>query len=372
MKAERKYKVLAINPGSTSTKIGLFQGGACLFSKTVEHDAQILQTFETLSDQLPYRRDTILEQLREHDIDLSDVDAYVGRGGGLMAVEGGVYNIGTILLNDANRGANGVQHPANLGSQLAHEFAAQYGKPAYVVNPPDTDELCDQARITGIKGVYRHVHLHALNLKETAIRHAIQTGRQYDECNYIVCHIGGGISISAHQKGRMIDGTDIVGGEGPMAPNRCGAVPIIEFLRYAQDKDPRELRALCMKSGGFLSLLGTADAREVRSRAAQGDAAAKRAWDALLYQIAKFIGSMATVLRGEVDGILLGGGMVHNEQLVQSIVDTCGWIAPVYAYPGEFELEAMAAGAIRVLSGKEQAKEYTGKPRWAGFEDEKA
>ena len=170
MKKEKEYKVFAINPGSTSTKIGLFQGDKCLFSKTVEHDAKVLQTYETLSNQLQYRRDTIMELLKENNIDLSDVDAYVGRGGGLMAVEGGVYSVGAVLLNHANRGANGIQHPANLGSQLAHEFGVQYGRPAYVVNPPDTDELCDLARVTGIKGVYRHVHLHALNLKETAIR----------------------------------------------------------------------------------------------------------------------------------------------------------------------------------------------------------
>lgn len=370
MKKEKEYKVFAINPGSTSTKIGLFQGDKCLFSKTVEHDAKVLQTYETLSNQLQYRRDTIMELLKENNIDLSDVDAYVGRGGGLMAVEGGVYSVGAVLLNHANRGANGIQHPANLGSQLAHEFGVQYGRPAYVVNPPDTDELCDLARVTGIKGVYRHVHLHALNLKETAIRHSAKMGKRYEECNYIVCHIGGGISISAHQNGRMIDGTDIVGGEGPMAPNRCGSVPIIEFLRYAQGKDPKELRALCMKTGGFVSLLGTADTKEIVRRAAEGDKAAKRAWDALLYQIIKFIGSMATTLHGKVDGILLGGGMVHNEELVQYITDTCGWIAPVYPYPGEFELEAMAAGAIRVLKGEEQVKEYTGRPRWTGFEDE--
>ena len=365
-----EYKVFVINPGSTSTKIGLFEGESCRFSKTVEHDAAVLKEYAAISDQLPYRRETIAALLAENSIDLSDADAFVGRGGGLMAMEGGVYRVGDVLLDHARRGANGVQHPANLGSQLANEFAAKYGKPAFVVNPPDTDELCDLARITGIKGVYRNVHLHALNLKETALRHAAARGERYEEKNYIVCHIGGGISISAHQNGRMIDGTDIVGGEGPMAPTRCGAVPVAELLRYAQGKDPKEVRSLCTRTGGFVSLLGTADAKEVTRRAANGDKTARRTWEAMLYQIAKSIGAMAAVLHGKVDGILLGGGMVHSKELVDSLTAACGWIAPVYPYPGEFELEAMAAGAIRVLSGNEKAKEYTGKPRWSGFEEE--
>ena len=231
----KKYKIFAINPGSTSTKIGLLEGETCLFSENVSHEAEALARYKTISEQLPYRKDTINHLLEINQISLADVDAYVGRGGGLMAVEGGGYKIGETLLDHARRGANGVQHPANLGSLLANEFATVYGKPAFVVNPPDTDELCELARMTGIKGVYRNVHLHALNLKETAIRHSENNGRKYDECNYVVCHIGGGISISAHEKGKMIDGTDIVGGEGPMAPTRCGSVPVAELLRYMKD-----------------------------------------------------------------------------------------------------------------------------------------
>lgn len=363
------YRIFAINPGSTSTKIGLFDGDKCIFSENVAHDAETLKRYAAISDQLAYRRETITTLLEKNNIDLSGVDVYVGRGGGLMAIEGGVYAVNDVLLDHARRGANGVQHPANLGSQLANEFAVHYGKPAFVVNPPDTDELCDLARLTGIKGVYRNVHLHALNLKETAIRHAESHGKKYDEQNYIVCHIGGGISVSAHEKGRMIDGNDIVGGEGPMAPTRCGAVPMAELLRYAKDKDPKEVKNLCTRTGGFVSHLGTANAREVTRRADAGDKAAERVWNAMIYQIEKYIGAMSTSLKGKVDGILLGGGMVHSQDMVDQITAACGWIAPVYAYPGEFELEAMAAGAIRVLSGAESAKEYTGKPRWNGFEE---
>ena len=366
----KSYRILVINPGSTSTKVGVFDGEDEVFTRNVAHEASHLAEFASVSDQLPYRRDMILEALADNGVELDTIDAFVGRGGGLLPLEGGTYEVNDVMLDHAYRGANGVQHPAQLGSQLAHEFAARAGKPAFVVNPPDTDELSDLARMTGIKGVYRNVHLHALNLKETAIRHAKSHGKAYEDMNLIVCHIGGGISISAHEHGRMVDGFDIVGGEGMMAPTRCGAVPVAEVLNYLEAGHTiKEVRAMCMKTGGFVDLVGTSDAIEVTERAKAGDKAAERAWEAMLYQINKYIGSMATVLEGKVDGILLGGGMVHNKDLVASIERGCSWIAPVSAYPGEFELEAMAAGAIRVLSGEETPKTYTGIPVFQGFED---
>lgn len=364
------YRVMVINPGSTSTKVGVFDGEEAVFTKNVAHEASDLAKFAGVSDQLPYRVGLIEKALSDNGVALESMDAFVGRGGGLLPLEGGTYNVGPVMLDHATRGANGVQHPAQLGPQIAHAFAERAGKPAFVVNPPDTDELCDSARMTGIKGVYRHVHLHALNLKETAIRHAASMGKAYEDCNFIVCHIGGGISISVHKQGKMVDGGDIVGGEGPMAPTRCGAVPVAEVLDYIEaGHSVAETRKLCMKSGGFVSLLGTSDALEVSERAAAGDAAAARAWNAMLYQITKYIGEMACVLEGQVDGILLGGGMVYNKDLVAYIEKACGWIAPVSAYPGEFELEAMAAGARRVLSGAERAREYTGIPVFEGFDN---
>ena len=364
------YKVFAINPGSTSTKIALFDGEEKIFSANVKHEAAKLKEFPTISDQLPYREEMIREELQKAGIDLSDVDAYCGRGGGLLSVEGGVYEANETLLDHARRGANGFDHPAQLGSQLAERFARRYGKQTYVVNPPDTDELQDLARVTGINGLYRTVHMHALNLKETAIRHAKSQGKKYEEQNYIVCHIGGGTSVSAHCKGRMIDGFDNVGGDGPMAPTRCGAVPLAEAARYMlrTGKTPQEMQDLCVRLGGFVDHLGTSDAQEVVKRAAEGDKHAKILWEAMIYQINKAIGSMASVLHGEVDGILLGGGLVHNEELVAKIREANSWIAPVYAYPGEFEMEAMAAGVNRVLSGEEKAKTYNGEPFWKGFD----
>jgi len=360
------YRILTINPGSTSTKVGCFEGDRELFTVNVAHEASELAKFEGISDQMPYRMETILNALEQAKIDLASMDAFVGRGGGLLNVEGGTYAVNETLLDHAYRGANGVRHPAQLGSQLAHALAQRYGKPCFVVNPPDTDELTLCARITGIKGVYRNVHLHALNLKETAIRHAASMGRNYEDCNFIVCHIGGGISVSAHEKGRMIDGNDIVGGEGPMAPTRCGAVPAAELLRYCRETgDLKAASALCTKTGGFVSHLGTSDAREVCAMAEEGNRYAELLWQTMIYQIVRYIGAMAGVLHGKVDGILLGGGMVHNKGLVKSITEACSWIAPVSAYPGEFELEAMAAGASRVLNGQEEARIYTGKPCWS-------
>ena len=364
----RAWRVLVINPGSTSTKVGLFDGEKPVFTVNVAHEATELAKFSGVSDQLPYRVGLIEKALADSGVELGSIDAFVGRGGGLLPLPGGTYEVDGLLLDHAARGANGVQHPAQLGPQIAHTFAQRVGRPAFVVNPPDTDELSDEARMTGVRGVYRHVHLHALNLKETAIRHAESLGRSYGDCRFVVCHIGGGISVSAHDRGRMVDGADIVGGEGPMAPTRCGAVPVVEVLDYLDaGHSTSEVRRMCMKSGGFVDLLGTSDALEVSRRAEAGDEAARRAWDAMVYQICKQIGAMAAALGGGVDGILLGGGMVHNQGLVDAIRERCGWIAPVAAYPGEFELEAMAAGARRVLDGAEQTLRYSGRPVFEGF-----
>lgn len=360
----KKLKILTINPGSTSTKIAIFLNDTAIFNTTIEHQSTELIKFDTVSGQLTYRKEMILKALDTENVDLNDLDAVVGRGGGLYAVEGGVYSIDKLLLEHTKIGINGVQHPAQLGAQLAAEFAAKHDVPAYIVNPPDTDEYQDVARITGVKGVYRHSHLHALNLKETAIHHAKNIGKPYNQCNFIVCHIGGGVSVSAHCQGKMVDGFDIVEGEGPMAPTRCGSLSVSNIVNCLEEKTTDEVMDLCTKSGGFVSHLGTSDAREVISKAESGDKYAKLIWDAMVYQIEKCIGSMAVVLKGKVDGILLSGGMIYSEILVKDIIDVCSFIAPITAYPGEFEMEAMAAGAIRVLEGLEESKIYSGVPNW--------
>ena len=365
-----EYKVLTINPGSTSTKIALFEGENCLFSKNVSHDAKELDKFQSLPEQLPYRRDTILQLLNEAGVRLDDVDVFVGRGGGLLAMEGGTYEVTDLMLDHARNSANGVIHPAGLGPQLAREFAEQYGAKAMVVNPPDVDELQDLARMTGIKGVNRIIHLHALNLKETAIRHSKNVmNKKYEECNYVVCHIGGGISVSAHRKGKMIDGYDIVGGEGPMAPTRCGQLPVKDVVTmcYSGKYTEKEMREKITKTGGLVDHLETSDAREVTAMIENGNKYAKLIYDSMIYEIGKTAGSMAAVLHGKVDGIVLTGGISHDKYVVEKLTEMLSFIAPITVMAGEFEMEALAAGAIRVLSGEEEAKTYTGIPVWSGF-----
>ena len=363
-----KYKVFTVNPGSTSPKIALFDGEEKLFSANVSHDAAVLEKYKTLEEQLDYRKSTIEALLAENNVDLEGIDACVGRGGGLLAMAGGVYDIDDVVLDHSIHAANGVIHPACLGPSIAKEFAEKYGAKSFVVNPPDVDEFQDLARLTGIKGVYRTSHLHALNLKETAIRHAHANDKRYRECNFIVCHIGGGISISAHKAGKMIDGYDIVGGDGPMAPTRCGSIAVADLLKYVEGKDLKEVKKLCTRSGGFVSHLGISDAIELTKRASEGDEYAALLWNTMIYQIEKCIGSMAAVLHGKVDAILLGGGMVYNKDLVDQITEACSFIAPVFAYPGEFEMEAMAAGASRVLDGTEELRKYSGVQTFTGFD----
>lgn len=370
----KKYKIFVVNPGSTSTKIALFEDEQMVFSYNIKHDAKKLAEFEEISDQLPYRKEMILNILEENNISLEVVDAFVGRGGGLLPLLGGTYEIDELLLQHARIGANGINHPAQLGCQLAEELRSQYGGRGFVVNPPDVDEYEDIARVTGIKGIIRTSHMHALNQKETAIRHANSIGKKYEDCNFIVCHIGGGISIAAHRKGKMIDGNDIVEGEGPMTPTRAGAVPAVPLIRmcFSGKYTEKELLEKFRNKGGMIDYLGTSDALEISKKAEQGYKYEKLLWDAMIYQIIKVIGSMAAVLHGDVDGILLSGGLVNNKDLVNKITEACSFIAPISAYPGEFEMEAMAAGAIRVLEGREEAKKYTGIPVWKRFQEEYA
>lgn len=362
-------KIFAVNPGSTSTKIAVFEDEKIIFSQNVVHPEEELEKYKEIRDQLPYREATIRNALTEAGFRLEEIDAYVGRAAGMKSLDSGVYEIDELVVYHGRIGADGLQHPAHLGGQIVYEYAKKYQKPAFFVNAPVVNELQDVARLTGIEGVYRNVHLHALNLKETAIRHAENMGKKYEDCNFVVCHIGGGISVSAHRKGRMVDGNDIMGGEGPIAPTRCGAVPAEAMIKlcFSGKYTEREIMEKCTKNGGFMNLLGISDAAEVCRRIENGDKYAELVWNAMIYQITKEIGAMSAVLHGEVDGILLGGGMVRDEKLVKNITEACSFIAPVTAYPGEFEMEAMAAGVLRVLSGQEKVKKYTGKPNWDGF-----
>lgn len=359
--------ILTINPGSTSTKIALFRDEEPVFKENVSHDARTLAAFPQVCDQLDYRVETILAACARERVDLSRCDAFVGRGGGLNSCAGGTYRVNETMLAHARRG--GGNHPAALGSQIAQRFAEQYGKPAFIVNPPDVDEYRDEARVTGLADVYRCASTHALNQKETAIRMAAQLGKAYEECDLIVCHLGGGVSVTAHQKGRMVDSNGIINGEGPMAPTRSGALPAAEVVElcYSGKYTKAEMMGRITKSGGFVDHLGTSEVLEVAEMIRQGDAYAALIYRAFQYQVAKAIGAMAAVLRGQIDAIVLTGGISRDESLREALKARVGFLAPIYAFPGEFEMEALAAGARRVLTGIEKEKIYTGEPVFKGW-----
>jgi len=366
---DRKYRVFTINPGSTSTKLALFENDTKVFSVNVSHDAAKLKEFTEISDQLPYRKETILGELAKNNISLEGTDAFVGRGGGLVGLEGGTYDINETLLHHARIGLT-VKHPATLGSQLACDFATTYGGKAFVVNPPDVDEFDLIARVSGLSNVARESRGHPLNQKEVGIRYAAELGKRYEDLNLVISHIGGGVSVTAHKKGRMIDSSDVINGDGPIAPTRAGSIPAVAIIRmcYSGKYTEREMYDRITKTGGLVDHLGTSDVREVLERIKNGDAYAKLIYDAMIYQICKNIGAYATVLKGDVDAILLSGGITNDSYLVEQITDMVKYIAPVKVYAGEFEMEALAAGALRVLTGQEQPKTYTGVPVWNGFE----
>jgi butyrate kinase len=366
---DKRYRLFAINPGSTSTKIALFENDNQLFMANVSHDAARLKEFPEIKDQFPYRRETILNELTSNNITLERMDAFVGRGGGLVGLEGGTYTVNEILLNHARIGFT-VKHPATLGSQLADDFAKTYGGEAFVVNPPDVDEFDLIARITGFSDVYRESRGHPLNQKEVAMRYAADVGKRYEDLNLVISHIGGGVSVTAHRQGRMVDSTDVINGDGPMAPTRSGAVPATAIMRmcYSGTYTEKQMYDRTTKTGGLVDHLGTSEVTEVLERIGDNDHYAKLIYDAMIYQIGKYIGAYATVLKGRVNAILLTGGIAHDSYLVQQITDMVSYIAPVKVYAGEFEMEALAAGALRVLTGQEKAKTYTGIPVWSGFE----
>ena len=368
---KEKYKIFVINPGSTSDKLALFENMDKLIETKVFHDASELLRYPTVNAQLPYRKKVIMDFLKKEKIDLTGVDAIVGRGGSCYPVSSGVYEVDDLLIADTAAGKGGMEHPSNLGVQLARELQREYGGRAFMVDPPCLDELCDMARMTGISGVNRHTNMHALNLRGVAMHHSKLHGVRYRDANYVVCHIDGGISISAHQHGRIIDCNDAAGGDGPYTPTRIGSVSVYDVLEYCQDKDLAEVRKLCTRTGGFVSHFGTSDSDKIHAMMEAGDPKAARVWNGMVYQINKYIGAMAAVLEGKVDAILLTGGLLRFDDLVEDIRRHCGWIAPIYTYPGEVEQEALAAGALRVLRGDEEAKKYPGHPVWQGWEDEK-
>jgi butyrate kinase len=349
---------LAINPGSTSTKVAVFEDEEKVFQKDILHSAEELSRFPDIPDQLPYRKKMIEDTLAAAGFFTDDFDAFVGRVGGVMPCEGGVYEASGLLL-EHTRSCCVARHPANLGSVLVAEFAARRGLKGYVVDPPDTDELQPVARISGLKGVARESRFHALNQKEVARRAAADLGKTYATARLIVAHLGGGISLGVHREGRAVDVTDLINGDGPMAPTRMGSMTARAIMNlYAAGKSDRDIHALIMRDGGVLHHLGVSDMREVEKRAYAGDDYAALVYEALIYQVAKYIGAFATVLCGDVDAVALTGGLTHSARITDALTERVGFIAPVLIYPGEFEMEALANSILRVARGEESVKHY--------------
>ena len=365
------YKIFTLSPGSTSTKLAVFDGDHMLFKANVQHDPAKLKSFARVSEQKPYRVETILNELRANGIAIEDMHAFAAYSGGLVSTPGGIFPVNDKILEDCSSGRL-MEHPAILGAQIIGAFAEQTGKPAYLVNPPDVDEFDDVARLTGIKGIYRESHVHVLNQKEVAMRAARELGKRYDECNFVVCHVGGGLSITAQKHGRIVDGNDVLNGDGPMAPNRSGYVPLLPVVKmcFSGKYTEQEMKTKVSKTGGLVSLLGTDNMLEIEARIAKGDKWAKLVFENFAYQLAKYIGSYACVLEGKVDAVVMTGGVSNDKAFIELVKRYAGWVAPFIVYGGDFEMEALASGAVRALSGEEELKEYTGEPVWNGFDFE--
>ncbi|MDR2196920.1 MAG: butyrate kinase [Coriobacteriales bacterium] len=361
--------ILVINFGSTSTKIGVFEGEDAVFTKSYDHGTEEYpKKFADLEEHRAFAEKLIEGLLAEKGYRLEDVDVFVGRGGAQVFIESGAYLINEIMYDDTFK-IGGDRHPGKLGTQISWGYSQKYGKPAYIVNGPSVDEFEDAARLTGLKEVMRQSRIHTLNQKEVAYRYAREHDLKYRELNLIVCHMGGGISITAHKRGRMVDSNDIIEGEGPMSPTRAGALPAMPLLElaYSGDYKHEDLVIRLVAKGGLIDHLGTADMREAEKMVAEGDGYAKIVLESMFYQIAKQAGAMAVVLDGQVDAILFTGGMARSDLLVDYLTAKLAWIAPIFTYPGEFELQGLASGIMRVLRGEEDAHEYTGKDVWTGF-----
>lgn len=354
-------KIIAINPGSTSTKIGVFEDINLLFDKTLRHSVEELEIYPSIIDQYDFRKNVIIKALEEKNIAIDDIDAFVGRGGLVKPIPGGVYRTNTALLEDLKRGVLG-EHASNLGGILAYELAKTVKKQdkSFIVDPVVVDELDDIARYSGRPELPRVSIFHALNQKAVARRFARERGRKYSDFNLIVVHLGGGITIGVHKNGRVIDVNNGLDGEGPFSPERAGSLPVgsLAKLCFSGKYQLHQVKKMITGQGGIVAYLGTNDCREVEERIEKGDQKAKMVYLAMAYQIAKDIGASATVLEGKIDAIILTGGVAYSELLTKWIRKRVAFLAPVHVYPGEDELQALAEGVFYGLSGEIEIREY--------------
>ncbi len=353
-------RILAINPGSTSTKVAVYNNTKSAFLKNIKHSAEDLSGFSRITDQYEFRKKFIIDELQDAGIDITSVNAVIGRGGLVKPIPSGVYEVNKAMLNDLRKGYLG-EHASNLGGLIASDIAGTipYAR-AFIADPVVVDELQDEARIAGHPLFERRSIFHALNHKAIGRTHAESIDKRYDELNLIIAHLGGGISVGAHKKGRVIDVNNALDGEGPFSPERSGTLPAGSLARICYDSkySLEDVMKIITGHGGFMAYFNTNDAYEIEIRAKDGDPKAILMQNAMSYQIGKEIGAMSAVLKGEVDAIILTGGIAHNPLLVSYVRDMVAYIAPVVIYPGEDEMKALAMNVLMVLTGKMKAKVY--------------
>ena len=356
---EKAKKILVINLGSTSTKVAVSAAGEMLFTESVHHPAEELKQFKTIIDQYELREQTILGVLTRKGISLDEIDMVASRGGNMKPTPGGIYEICPAMIDDMKSGKYG-QHPNMCGGIVAYNLGKERNIPALTVDPPTVDEMCVSARYSGIPQIRRQSSFHALNSKATARKIAARLGKEYEEVNLITAHLGGGISIGAHRKGKVVDVNNSLDGDGPFSPERAGALPVGDLIRlcFCGEYTKEQLLRLVQGGGGLVAYLGTTSGLEIEKRISEGDAVAAEVFEAMSYQVAKEIGACATVLKGQVDAIALTGSLAYSQRLTDSLTEKVSFIAPVLLDPGENEMEALAAGAMRYANGEEKLSIY--------------
>lgn len=352
-------KSLIINPGSTSTKIGVFEDETLLFEETLRHTTEEISQYASIADQKDFRKKIITDLLEKKDFDIKSLNVVVGRGGMLKPIPGGTYAVTDELLADLVVGKQG-QHASNLGGILAREIGDSIGVPSFIVDPVVVDELMPIARYSGVPELPRKSVFHALNQKAVAKRYAKEQGVPYESLNLIVVHMGGGVSVGAHEKGMIVDVFNALDGDGAFSPERAGGVPSGALIKmcFSGEYTEKEVYSKIVGKGGFNAYLGTNDMREVMKMVNEGNEKAAEMVDAFTFQVAKDMGSMACVLKGKVDQIIVTGGIAYNASVIEALKERAGFIAPFTVYPGEDELLALTQGALRVLNGEEEAMKY--------------
>ena len=352
--------ILAVNPGSTSTKFALYEEEKQLFEKNLKHSPLEMIGFQHVTDQFHFRKDLIMKELSDRGIDVKKIAAVVGRGGLVKSIESGVYRVNEEMKKDLIEGKRG-EHASNLGALIADDIAKNLPSAiALIVDPVVVDELKPVARLSGHPLLERQSIFHALNQKAVARAYAASAGKKYEELNLIIAHMGGGISVGAHKQGKVVDVNNALSGEGPFSPERSGGLPSLQLMElcFSGKYTYQELKSMLVGKGGMVAYLGTNDFRDISDRATKGDSDAELVRDASMYQVAKEIGSMAAVLHGDVDAIILTGGMAYDTTAVSRIKEMIGFVAKIEVFPGEDELKALAFNGLMALDGETEIKEY--------------